>query len=39
MFDMNTAVRIAKIHMKRGAPAKTMANEAMAVTRPKYPSA
>jgi hypothetical protein len=39
MFEMKTAVRIAKIHMKRGAPAKTIANEAMAVTRPKYPSA
>jgi hypothetical protein len=27
------------IHMKIGAPAKTIANEAMEVTLPRYPSA
>jgi hypothetical protein len=35
MFEIKTAVRIAKIHIKSGAPEKTIAKDAIAVTRPR----
>jgi hypothetical protein len=39
MLETNTAAEMAQRQKKRGAPAKTMAYEAMVVTRPKKFSA
>jgi hypothetical protein len=39
MLLIKTAALIEYIHMKRGAPAYTIAKDAIAVILPKYPSA
>jgi hypothetical protein len=38
MLLIKVAQRIAHRHMKRGAPENTIANDAIDVTRPRYPS-
>jgi hypothetical protein len=39
MLLRNTAERTAQIHMNNGAPANTIPNDAIAVMRPRNPSA